>query len=151
MFLIFNICYALSRVLLPNPPRQFLKISVNVIQFKAFNVNSTGQATFSTSEFAAWRQGKKYDECFSVKFFLKKIGANCSSILFHYLQTVLKKKYCILPFSLVCAQCRYLQAFSWFYCVIWSSSALQTIVLIQLQLFAKCYINYSSTVCGTVC
>jgi len=29
-------------------PRQFLKVSANVIQFKAFNVSSVGHATFST-------------------------------------------------------------------------------------------------------
>lgn len=29
-------------------PRQFLKVSANVIQFKAFNVSSMGHATFST-------------------------------------------------------------------------------------------------------
>lgn len=80
MLLIFSICYALSGLLIPAPPpRQFLKISANVIQLKAFNVNSTGNATSSASALAAQRQGKKYDECFSAEdFYLEQIAvASC--------------------------------------------------------------------------
>lgn len=38
------LCHEFSFLL----PRQFLKVSANVIQFKAFNVSSMGHATFST-------------------------------------------------------------------------------------------------------
>lgn len=95
MFLISNICYALSGVLFsPQPQDNFFskkkKISANVIQFKAFNVNSTGQATFPTSVLVSLPdKAESMMNVVQAEGFL--FGANCKGNSLHDLQSVSSK------------------------------------------------------------
>lgn len=74
----------------PPLPRQFLKVSANVIQFKAFNVSSMGHATFSTFVLASSvRQGRNMMNTFHQCLIFM---TNCNCILFHYLRTIFSKQ-----------------------------------------------------------
>lgn len=143
MLLISYICYAQSWFF--PLPRQFLKVSANVIQFKAFNVSSMGHTTFSMFVLASsLRQGRNVMSTFHQKLIFM---TNCNCILFHYLQTIYRK-HCTHSLSQththkesVC------QPFYWPGKLFALLFALQTVFLIQLQLFAKCCCNCSLTVC----